>query len=79
MQRDVNYRSDAFNIMNDKSTGMPETGGMLARVGEASNSRDTRNNRNAGSQQHDRNTGNSRIERQQEYQSGLKDNRNIMD
>jgi hypothetical protein len=46
---------------------MPETVGMLATVGEASKSRATRNNRNAGSQQHDRNTGNSRIGRQQEY------------
>jgi len=53
--------------MNDNSTGMPEIVGILATVGEASNSRDTRNNRNAGFQQHDRNTGNGRIERQQEY------------
>ncbi len=45
MQRDVNYQRDSFNIINDNSTGMPETVGMLARVEEASNSRDTRNNR----------------------------------
>ncbi len=79
MQRDVNYQRDAFNIMNDNSTGMPETVGMLGTVGEANNSRETSNNRNAGSQQHDRNIGNSRIERKQEYQSGLTNNRNIMD
>jgi hypothetical protein len=45
MQRDVNYQRDAFNIINDNSIGMPETVGLLARVEEASNSRDTRNNR----------------------------------
>jgi hypothetical protein len=39
MQRDVNYQRGAFNIMNDNSTGMPEIVGILATVGEASNSR----------------------------------------
>jgi hypothetical protein len=67
MQIDVSYRRDTCNIMNKNSKGMPETVGMLATVGEASNSRDARKIRNAGSQQHDRNTGNSRIESLQEY------------
>jgi hypothetical protein len=34
MQRDVNYRRDTFDIINDNSTGMPETVEMLATLGK---------------------------------------------